>query len=356
MAASWMASRRRRVAGVLVLTGSAAVAGVAGLGGAAAAQRVSKAKVVPLIVYSAQGYDKLATTDFSKKYHIPVQLEDNSTGPLVTQVEASKNNPKWDVLWVDGPTVFAGLDQQGMLLRNWEPNVKWNALGTASVPKDKSYVPTGVTLMPALVYDATKVKNPPKTYQQLLSPQWKGKIGMNDPSVSGPTYPFVAGMMNYLGGVKQGEAFFSKLKANGLVINQTNGNTLQALASGQIELALIQSSAAAGAYFTNHNMKVEYLDPATLLPGVAAIDGKSSPEHQAEAKLFIEYLLSRAGQKVMQAGDPTGDSLYYPVVQGVKPRNILPSLASVKTQTIDPYKWGSLENQVNSWFTANIVQ
>ena len=39
---------------------------------------------------------------------------------------------------------------------------------------------------------------------------------MNDPAVSGPTYPFVAGMMNYLGGVAQGEKFYEDLNNNGL--------------------------------------------------------------------------------------------------------------------------------------------
>ena len=58
-------------------------------------------------------------------------------------------------------------------------------------------------------------------------------VGMNDPSQSGPTYPFVAGMMQYLGGVAKGESYFSKLKANGLVINPTNGPTIQALTAGR---------------------------------------------------------------------------------------------------------------------------
>ena len=66
---------------------------------------------------------------------------------------------------------------------------------------------------------------------------------MNDPSQSGPTFPFIAGMMSYLGGVSQGEKFFTSLKTNGLVINPTNGPTLQALTCGQIKLALVQSSA-----------------------------------------------------------------------------------------------------------------
>ncbi len=112
---------------------------------------------------------------------------------------------------------------------------------------DRSYTPTGVTLMAALVYNKTKVSAPPATWQQLLQPQWKGNVGMNDPSQSGPTYPFIAGMMNYLGGVSKGEGFFSQLKSNGLIIHPTNGPTLQALTSGQIKLALVQSSAGIGA-------------------------------------------------------------------------------------------------------------
>jgi iron(III) transport system substrate-binding protein len=58
----------------------------------------------------------------------------------------------------------------------------------------------------------------------------------------------------------------------------------------------------------------------------------------------------------MQTGDPTGDSLYYPVVQGTNPLPGLPSVASVQTQTIDPYKWGPQEGTINTWFDSNIVR
>jgi iron(III) transport system substrate-binding protein len=162
-----------------------------------------------------------------------------SHGPLLTQTEASKNNPNWGLLGVDGATAFAGLDTQGLLLKGFEPNVQWNSLGTQSVPSGKSYTPTGVTLMAALAYNRQKVKSPPTGWQSLLSSQWKGQVGMNDPSPSGPTFPFIAGMMNYLGGVSAGEGYFTKLKANGLIIHPTNGPTLQALTSGQINLGAL---------------------------------------------------------------------------------------------------------------------
>jgi len=293
---------------------------------------------------------------FQKATGIPVKLDDNSTGPLLTQIEASKNNPNWGLLWVDGATAFAGLDAQGLLLKGFEPSVAWNSLGTASIPADKSYVPTGVTLMAAVVYDKTKMPNPPSTWQQLLQPQYKGLVGMNDPSQSGPTFPFVAGMMNYLGGVTQGESFFTRLKANGLIIHPTNGPTLQALTSGQIKLALVQSSAGTGAVLGDHKLAIKYLPPATLLPGAIGIDAKAPPAVQAEAKKFIEWVLSPAGQKVMQSGDPTGDSLFYPVVDGVNALAAVPALPGNVTQSIDPYKWGPQEGTINTWFDNNIVR
>ena len=334
-------------------TATSPASGSPASGSTASASTASK---VTLVVYSAQGYDSAMTKAFTKATGIPIKLDDNSTGPLLTQIEASKNNPNWGLLWVDGATAFAGLDTQGLLLKGYEPNVQWNALGTQSVPSDKSYTPTGVTLMAALAYNKQKVKSPPTSWQALLSSQWKGQVGMNDPAQSGPTFPFIAGMMNYLGGVNAGESFFTKLKANGLVINPTNGPTLQALTSGRINLALVQSSAAIGAELGDKNLGIAYLNPVTLLPSAIGIDAKAPAAEQAEAKQFIEFVLSPAGQAVMQSGDLTGDSLYYPVLQGVNPLPSLPSLTSATTQSINLYTWGPQEGTINTWFDDNIVR
>jgi iron(III) transport system substrate-binding protein len=341
------------LAGAIAI-GAMALAGCGSSGNGSSAG--SGSAKVPLVVYSAQGYDSAMTKAFEKATGIPVKLDDNSTGPLLTQIEASKNNPNWGLLWVDGTTAFAGLDTQGLLQKGFEPSVSWNSLGRQSLPSDKSYTPTGVTLMAAVVYNKTKVPNPPTTWQQLLSAQWKGAVGMNDPAQSGPTYPFIAGMMNYLGGISQGESFYTHLKANGLVIHPTNGPTLQALTSGQIKLALVQSSAGVGAVLGDKQLAIKYLDPATLLPSAIGIDAKASATERKEAEKFINFVLSAQGQKVMQSGDPTGDSLYYPVLQGVNPLSALPSLASVKTQSINPYTWGPKEATINTWFDSTIVK
>jgi len=57
----------------------------------------------------------------------------------------------------------------------------------------------------------------------------------------------------------------------------------------------------------------------------------------------------------MQHGDPYGDGLFWPVIKGVNPEKYLPSYSVTHAYAINPYVWGPLENQINTWFTNNIV-
>lgn len=327
----------------------------------AASAAASSGTAVPLVVYSAQGYDSPVTKAFQAATGIPVKLVDDSTGPLLTKVAAERNNPQWGLLWVDGDTAFAALDKQGQLL-GYAPSATLTPAGRALVPSDHSYVPVSTTVMATLIYNSARVSAVPATYNDLLGAAYKGKVGMNDPSQSGPTYPFIAGLMNQLGGpsggVAAGESYFSQLKANGLHVYPTNGDTLHALETGQIDYGLIQSSAAVGETLKVKSSatfapKLVNLPQSTLLPGVIGIDKAAPAAVQAEAKKFVAYVLSPAGQRVMQSGDASGDSLYWPVLPGVGAVTGLPAFPS-SYQRIDPYFWGPLEGQINSWFDSKI--
>ena len=328
---------------------------------AAAGSAAQSGPVVPLVVYSAQGYDSPVAKAFTAATGIPVKLVDDSTGPLLTKIAAEKSNPQWGLLWVDGDTAFAALDAQGQLLP-YTPSAPLDAVGQALVPKNHSYVPVSTTVVAALIYNSARVTSVPATYEDLLGAAYTGKVGMNDPSQSGPTFPLIAGLMNQLGGksagVAAGENYLRKLKANGLHVYPTNGDTLHALETGVINYGLIQSSAAQGEVATaprtaQFNAKVLYPPKSTILPGVIGIDKAAPAAVQAEAKKFIEYVLSPAGQHVMQTGDPKGDSLFWPVVPGVTALPALPAFPSTY-QTIDPYFWGPLEGQVNAFFDSTI--
>lgn len=321
------------------------------------------------ILYSAQGYDSAVVKAFNATHPgFTVTLNDNSTGPLLQQIQAEGNNPKWGALWVDGATAFAELDDQGMLVKNSVPTVNFNTLGAQNVPADKSFTPTGLTVTGALCYDSSQVSaaSLPNTWQDLLSSKYKGLIGMNDPSQSGPTFPLIAGVMTHLGNYKSGsttaainagEEYFTAAANNGLLVNATNGPTIGAIEAQNIEMATIQSSACYGHELTDFpSMRVKYLDYSVALPSVIGIDAKQPLIVRQDAQKFVAYVMSAAGQKVMQTGDPQGDSLFWPVLNGESPANaIIPSLASTHAITVNPYVWGPLETKINNWFDTNIA-
>src|ERR1035437_986168 len=118
------------------LTGCAGTASASQAGTSSAPNsRKATAAVEPLVLYAAEGYDSVAAKAFTAKTGIPVKLVDDSTGPLLTKIQAEKNNPQWSLLWVDGNTAFAALDQQGMLAP-YAAKGDFNDVGKAIIPSD----------------------------------------------------------------------------------------------------------------------------------------------------------------------------------------------------------------------------
>lgn len=348
----------------------------------AATQHASVAKIY---VYEAQGYGAKVIAAFNKA-HPGVDLVDypNSTGPLFTKIQAEEQtgNPKWGIFWADGATEFAALDKSGYLAKNVVAPGNYNAAGLSNLPTDRSFAPTGLTVTGAFCYDtvATKGITIPSTFAQLTSIP-KGTLGMNDPSASGPTFPLIAGVMAHLGGIKasqtptkaqvnaaiaKGEAYYLQLKKNGLVVKSggTNGATLGALESNPatIDFATIQSSACYGDIHAHPKSAwptgaVKYLDYSVALPSNIGVSNKLPAAQLKVAKEFVAFVTSVAGQKAMQAGDPYGDGLFWPVIKGVSPEagRGLPAYSATRAFSINPYVWGPLENSINTWFTNNII-
>jgi len=311
-----------------------------------------------LVFYSAQGYDAAMAKAFQAATGIPVKLVDDSTGNIVAKMEAERSNPHWDIAWFDGDSTMQTLDNQGMLLQNWTPSdvSNYTALGQSLVPGDKAYYPAGVTAAAALGYNTTLVSatDAPKDWNDLLKPEFKNAIAMNDPSISGPTYPFVAGMMQLLGQSK-GRQYFQNLKANGLKVFPTNDNSLKALVAGQVKVIMIQDSALISAKNSGDKIQIVYPSSGVFtLPGVMSID-KNAPDMDA-AKKFVEWVLSPAGQKVaLDVKNGGGDSYYNPVIQGVQP-NAERQQSGVNWVRVNPVKAAQDEDSLKLWFHENIFQ
>ncbi len=337
---------------VLLGTATALLAMTAGIFAADAAS----ASTPVLVLYSAQGYDQAEATAFQQATGIKVELSDMSTGPLLAKVQAEKQNPQWDVIWFDGNGAMSSLNRQGMLLQGWTPGdiANYNSLGLRLLPQNHGFFPTGVTAAGALVYNTKLVSaaNAPRTWQDLLKPEFRNAVGMNNPAISGPTYPLVAGMFQLMG-VNRGMSYFEALKRNGLKVFPTNGNTLQALLNGTIKVAMFQDSAEINAKLSGDPVNVIYpTTGVTMLPSDIAINAKA-PD-MAIAKEFVQFVLSGKGQKVMQDIQAAGsDSLFQPVTKVVNPLYVR---KGVKWNVVSPVWAGTHEAAWTQWFTDNIVR
>jgi iron(III) transport system substrate-binding protein len=311
-----------------------------------------------LIFYSAEGFDQAVADAFTKKTGITVKLVDDSTGPLLAKMQAEKANPQWDVTWFDGPSSMQGLDNQNMLYKDFQPTgtANYNDLGKKLMSKDSSYFPVTVTAAGAIGYNTNLVKASelPKDWSDLLKPAYKGQFAMNNPSISGPTYTTVLGLMNLQGGIPQGESFFTQLKANGLNVFDSNGPTLTNLIKGTVKYAIAQDSAIIAKMDGKNPIKILYpTSGVSMLSSNIGIDAKAP--HLEAAKQFVEYVLSVEGQKVMVDADAGGDSEFASIIQGGPSKaGIRPD--GIKWNSEDPIFGAQHENEIKSWFTQNIVQ
>lgn len=307
-----------------------------------------------LVLYSGLDYGPAVGKAFTRKTGIPVRVIRLSTGSLLARITAEGRHPDWDIAWFDGATAAVELDRAGLLEHGLTPPVKLTATGRSMLSANGAYLPTGFTLAGVFVMKKDGSLPAPKTWADLTSPTYHGVVGMNDPAISGPTYPALAGMLKQAGGWPEGKSFMKALKANGLQVFAKNDATLAALRNGTIKLAIVQSSAAVNTMKNiDKNLTVIFPRPAYVLPNVVVLPKGLSGHLLHEAKAFIAFAESPAGQRVRMR-DGGGDGYYWPVTSTPAPRSALPAPSSLDLTTLDAAHWGAREKTVLAWFAHAI--
>jgi iron(III) transport system substrate-binding protein len=308
-----------------------------------------------LVLYTGLDYGPAVAAAFTKETGIKVNVIRLSTGSLMARIVAQGSHPAWDLAWFDGATAAVSLDRAGLLAHNLLAPAHLNATGQTMLSPDGAYMPTGMTLAGIYIYDPQRLANPPTTWADLTQPAYQGQIGMNDPSISGPTFPMLAGMLSNAGGWPEGQGYVQALKANGLHMFAKNDATLAALQSQAISLAIVQSSAAIYFAASHPGLKSIFPDPAFVLPNVMVEAAGLSGRKQREAAEFLAFVMRPDIQKLRQtSGEADGD--YWPITTDAPaPLPGMPALSSLQTVTLDPVHWGPLENAINIWFAKTFT-
>lgn len=283
----------------------------------AAADKVVQEK--PLVVY-LNDFDAIIPQMFKDATGYDVEVVVGNGAETMARIETEGDNPKWDVVWLDSMPSINSMGKKGMLLTGWEPE---NFGGLKDyykeiVPADKAYYPTGAHAAGVIAYrtDVYTEETAPKTWEDFTKEEYKDKIGMADPSVAAPAYPFVAYFFNSKD-MDGGKKYFDSLFENGLKIYPKNPQVVQALASGEIAAAGLQESNAYGMIDSGEPIGIIWPEegaPASVR--VAAISAKSS--EQEIAKEFVNFLLDpKTQQQLIDSGD---EGFFEPSAEGVTPK------------------------------------
>src|SRR5262249_41104436 len=151
------------------------------------------------------------------------------------------NNPKFDILWVEGSAVMSRLAEQGILKpeKGLTDEVDYTELGRKLVPESQAYFPITVSTT-AIAVNTRKIGDaaPPKSWSDLE--HFAGKVAAKDPNLSGPAFQWLAGFFASAG-VDAGKSELEKILTNKALSGIPSGGAVnKSLITGDAALAIQQ--------------------------------------------------------------------------------------------------------------------
>lgn len=221
----------------IVLTMLAACGGSAGGSG--------KEKKENLVVYTAIETDYLQDylTLFEDEHpDIKLDLVRDSSGIIISRILAEKDNPKADVIWglsVDSLIMF---DEDG-LLEGYNPKGHEELIPEFTDQKNDPMRWTGIAAyMTAIAVNTAEMEKLglpiPKTYQDLIDPQYKGLISMPNPASSGTGFLTVAGLLQLFDTEEEGWAYMDKLHNNIGIYTHSGSKPAVEAATGEFPIGI----------------------------------------------------------------------------------------------------------------------
>jgi iron(III) transport system substrate-binding protein len=288
-----------------------------------------------LTVYSSLTVDdmKVFGGAFEKKYGIKLQLWRSSSEDIVQRAVVEARGGRYDVDAIETSAAeMESLHRERLLQEVRSPHLA--DLSPAALLPHREWVGDRLNLITsAYNTDLIKPADLPKTYDDLLAPKWKGKLG-----IDGEDSVWFGAVIAALG-EERGVKFFRDLvRSNGLSVRRGHTLLTNLVVSGEVPLAL-----------TAYQYKIEQLkkngapiDWYVIPPGISRFLGtgvmRRAP-HPHAAILFLDFMLSDA-QRLLLARDFT-------------PTNIKVRPLDIPFKVIDPAqilddgdKWAKLFDEI----------
>ncbi|HUS20965.1 MAG TPA: iron ABC transporter substrate-binding protein [Aeromicrobium sp.] len=290
-----------------------------------------------ITVYNAQHEELLVAMApiFEKQTGIQVRLRNGKDFELGNQLVAEGAKTPADVFLTENSPAMSLVESKGLFAPL--PAKTLNKVPAQYRPKSGEW--TGwAGRATVLVYNTKAVSRDdlPASIMDLADPAWKGRTSF---SPSGADFQAIVSAVLQLKGEKATAAWLKGLKANGTVY-QGNNVVMNSVNDGQVDTGVIyhyywyRDQAEAGQ--NSSGSKLHYFgkkDPGAFL-SVSGAGVLKASKHKADAQKFVDFLVSRTGQKALASSY----ALEYPLNPAVAVKPPVPPLSKIDPPAVDVTK------------------
>jgi iron(III) transport system substrate-binding protein len=248
-----------------------------------------------IVTYDVASGTLRAVQAFAKKYpFIKISRWRSSTPNILKRVmeEYASGRFHVDVVEMTSPSIFIA-HREGVFLEFYSPELQY--YGDEAKVKGK----TGVSLFTdhenyIVLGFNTKLVSPaeaPKTYKDLLDPKWKGRMSIPGSSTG---VRWIGNALDVMG-----RDFIEKLSRQDLKVQNVSGSAMVTMiVAGEVHLSpAIYTSSTFKAKGKGAPIEWRPLEPVLVGPALSGLSRKAPHPHAA--LLFIDYLHSKEGQKLL---------------------------------------------------------
>jgi iron(III) transport system substrate-binding protein len=297
-----------------------------------------------LVVYSGRNQDLVG--DLLERYQKDTGSEleiryGDSADLAATLLEEGDNSPA-DVFLSQDAGALGALEAEGRLQA-----LPQSELGKVK-PRFRSHTGHWVGLTGrsrVIAYDKRELEESdlPQSVFDVPKPEWKGRVGW---APTNPSFESFVTAMRKLEGEDVARKWLEDMIANDVKTYTNNIAIRDAIANGEIDIGLINHYYVAEAVAEegpDYPVGVFFPPNRDLgsLINVSGVAILSSSEKAAEARKFIDYLLSKPGQEYF-----AGVTKEYPLASGVQPDPALEPFDKIQAPEIDLADLAGLQDTV----------
>jgi iron(III) transport system substrate-binding protein len=284
-----------------------------------------------LTVYSGRSEKLVADlyTQFTNDTGIDIEVRYGDSGELAGQILTEGNATPADVFFSQDAGALGAVSAADLFVELEESVL--NRVATKYRSELNTWVGTSGRAR-VVIFNPTLVATPPTSIDDLVDPQWSGKIGFAPTNASWQSFVTA---LRVVRGEDEARTWLEAFAANNPVAYEKNGAVRDAVNAGEVALGLVnhyylyEKIAAEGA--ENVVAQNQYL-PGDIggLVNVAGIGVLKNSDNSASSQCFASYLVSDIAQKYF-----VEKSFEYALVEGIAPFDGLPTLEELDPPSID---------------------